>query len=140
MLIIPSLGVPNWSVIYINTASSIPHVSSPAMAEALAMLHGLLFAHSLGFQDIVEESDSLEVINMCSVQDRIWNDATAISSEIMTCAGATGRVEFNHCGRDLNKVAYSLARECFTSRINCNWVDEPPSFILDRLVDDVMIL
>jgi hypothetical protein len=34
------------------------------MAEELAMLHVLLFAHSLGFQDIVEESDSLEVINM----------------------------------------------------------------------------
>jgi hypothetical protein len=58
----------------------------------------------------------------------------------MICAGAIGRVEFNHYGRDLNKVAHSLARECFISKTTCNWVDEPPSFIPDRLVNDVMIL
>jgi hypothetical protein len=77
------------------------------MAEVLAMLHGILFAHLLSFQDIMAESDSLEVINMCSGQDRIWNDATAIYVEIMTGAEAIRRVEFNHCGRDLNKVAHS---------------------------------
>jgi hypothetical protein len=65
-----------------TSSSFIPHVSSPAMAEELAMLHGLLFAHSLGFQDILAESDSLEVINMCSGQDRIWNDDTAIYADM----------------------------------------------------------
>jgi ribonuclease HI len=49
----------------------IPHVSSPAIAEALAMFHRLIFAHSLGFHDIVAESDSLVVINLCSGQERI---------------------------------------------------------------------
>jgi hypothetical protein len=62
----------NQGVFVAASSSFIPHVSSPAMAEALAMLHGLLFAHSLGYQDIVVESD-LEVINMCWGQERIWN-------------------------------------------------------------------
>jgi ribonuclease HI len=113
------------------SSSFIPHVSSAAKAEALAMLHGLLFAHSLGYQDIVAELDSLEVINLCSGEDRIWNEATTIYAEIMTCAGAIVRVEFNHYVRDLNEVAHSLARECYTSKVTCNWVDEPlASFLI----------
>jgi hypothetical protein len=46
----------------------------------------------------------------------MWNDATAVYAEIVTYAGATGKVEFNHCERDLNMVAHSLARECFISK------------------------
>ena len=42
-----------------------------------------------------------------------WNEATAIFAEIISHAGAIGNVEFNHCGRDLNKAAHVIARECF---------------------------
>jgi ribonuclease HI len=130
----------NQGVFVAASSSFIPHVSSATMAEALAMLHGLLFAHSLGYHDIVAESDSLEVINLCSGEDRIWNEATAVYADILSCVGAIGKVEFIHCVRDLNKVAHSLARDCYNSRVTCNWVDEPPSFILDSLLNDVMIL
>jgi hypothetical protein len=40
------------------SSSFISHVASPAMAKALAMLHGLLFAHSLGYTEIEVASDS----------------------------------------------------------------------------------
>lgn len=86
------------------------------------------------------ESDSLEVINLCSGNERIWNMATAVYADIIMKAGVIGDVEFNHCGRDNNKVAHSLARECFNSKLSCNWVDEPPSFLLQPLLNDVTIL
>jgi hypothetical protein len=50
----------------------------------------------------------------------MWNDAPAVYAEIVTCARATGKVEFNHCERDLNMVAHSLAREYFISKVSCN--------------------
>jgi hypothetical protein len=68
----------------------------------------------------------------------IWNDATAIYAEILECAGSIGMVEFVHCRREINIVAYDIVRHCFRSR-TCTWVDEPPSFFLQPL-HDVTIL
>jgi hypothetical protein len=99
---------------------------------ALSLLSCLLFAHSLGYTEIEAESDSLEVVNICSGQEHMWNDSTAVYAKIVTCAGAIGKVEFNHCARDFNMVAHILARECSISKASCNWVDEPPDFILAR--------
>jgi hypothetical protein len=49
-------------------------VSSVSMAEALALLHGLSFARSLGYHAIEAESDSLEVIQLCLIRlKRIYN-------------------------------------------------------------------
>jgi ribonuclease HI len=115
----------------------IPHVSSASMAEALAMCHGLKLARDLGYTTVQAESDSLEVIQLCTGTERIWNDATAIYAEILECAGSIGVVEFMHCRRETNKVAHDIARHCFRSRISCTWVDEPPSFLLQPLLHDV---
>ena len=118
----------------------IPHVMTATTAEAMAMLHGLELTNSLGYTTIKTESDSLEVIQLRSGQTRVWNDATTIYDEIMAKIGMVGKVEFSHCGRDVNTAAHGLARECFNSRISCIWVDEPPSFILQSLLNDVIVI
>ena len=51
-----------------------------------------------------------------------------------------GSVSFKHCPREANEVAHELARSCFIDKISCNWVDEPPSFILGKLINDVTIV
>ena len=40
---------------------------------------------------------------------------------------------------EFNKVAHEIARVAIQSKLSCNWVDEPPSFILASLVNDVML-
>jgi ribonuclease HI len=118
----------------------IPHVGSVLMAEAMAVLHGLKMAQNMNYSAVEVESDSLEVIQYCTGAERIWSEATAIFAEIMAVAGSIGMVEFNHCTRDMNRVAHDIARFSFSSRADCNWVDEPPSFILQPLLDDVTYL
>jgi hypothetical protein len=49
------------------------------------------------------------------------------------------KVEFTHCSRDVNMVAHEIARSWLISKISCNWVDELPSFILDRIVNDLIV-
>jgi ribonuclease HI len=121
-------------------ATFIPHVGSASMAEALALLHGLKLAVNMGFTMVEVGSNSLEVIQYCSGAERIWNDATAIYAEIISVAGGIGTVEYSHCRREINKVAHDTARFCIESRTDCNWVDEPPSFLLQPLLDDVTLL
>ena len=118
----------------------IPHMSSASMAEAIVMKHGLELANFIGCNAIEAESDSLEVVQNCSGEEQIWNDATAVYAECFTLAASIGKVEFKHCKRDCNKAAHEIARNDFLSKLSCNWVDEPPSFILQTLIDDVTII
>jgi hypothetical protein len=118
----------------------IPNVSSAGMAEAFAMRNGLSLASSLGYKAIEAESDSIEVIQICSGEVRMWNEATTIYSEILSHAGIIGKVDFMHCGRDSNYAAHYIARECFNSKVGCNWADEPPSFLAQTLLNDVTVI
>jgi hypothetical protein len=46
-------------------------------------------------------------------------------------------VVFNQCPREANKVPHELAKECFQIQVYCNWVNEPPSFLVNQLINDV---
>jgi hypothetical protein len=58
----------------------------------------------------------------------------------MEVAGSIGVVEFVHCRREMNRVAHDIARHSYNLNSRCNWVDEPPSFLLQPLLDDVTIM
>ena len=45
------------------SGSLVIHISDAHTAETLAVKHGLMLAHELGFHSIQLESDSIEVIN-----------------------------------------------------------------------------
>jgi hypothetical protein len=51
-----------------------------------------------------------------------------------------GKVEFKHYPREANRVAHVIARNSVDSKSSCSWVDEPRSFVLQTLVDDVTII
>lgn len=109
------------------SCSLIPHVSDAHTAETLALKHGLMLANDLGFHSIQIESDSIEVINACSGQERIWSGASAVYAECFIMAGMIGSVHFMHCNREANVVAHNLAKFAYDRNETCNWVDEPQS-------------
>ena len=49
-------------------------------------------------------------------------------------------ISIEHCSREANKTAHELARRGMQTELNCNWDDEPPSFILESLMNDVISL
>jgi hypothetical protein len=55
----------------------------------------------------------------------IWQNFEVVSSE--------------HCDWEANKVAHELARIGLSLKDNCIWVDEPPSSILETMVNDVIM-
>jgi ribonuclease HI len=116
------------------------YVASAMMAEAIAMKEGLELAQNLGCNRLIAESDSTETIEACSGESRWWNESTAIYADCIDISSAIGNVSFSFCPREANQVAHEIAKFGYIHNQNCNWVDEPPSFILDRLVNDVTIL
>lgn len=115
----------------------IPHVASPAMAEARAMREGLSLANRLGCNNVLAESDSLEVIQACTGEDAWWNMSAAIFADCVDLSMTIGKVIFKHCPREANEVAHELARFSLFNKSSCNWVSKAPSFLVPKLVNDV---
>jgi ribonuclease HI len=122
------------------SSNYLPHVGSVLMAEACAMKEGLRLARERGCNNIVAESDSMETIESCTRVHQWSSDATAVYADRVDLVVSIGEVSFRHCLREANMVAHSLAHECFKVRLDCNWVDEPPSFILQPLLNDVTVM
>jgi hypothetical protein len=115
----------------------LPHVASSEMAEAIAMKEGLSLANSIGCNVVLAESYAMEVIQACDGEEAWWGESAAIYADYVDIAVIIGSVSYLHCMRKANKVAHSLVRENFSKKIYCNWVHEPPDFILDELLNDI---
>ena len=103
------------------------------------MKEGLMLAGRLGCNSIIAESDSVETIDACTGTDTWWNDSAAIFADIVDICSNIDRVTFKHIPREANKVAHELARKCFIDKNQCNWYDDPPSFPLGSLINDVTL-
>ena len=81
----------------------------------------------------------MEVIEACTGRERWWSEATAVFAECMNLQISIGVVEFNHCPREANEAAHEIARECFSTKNSCIWDDDPPRFLLRKILNDVIL-
>ena len=49
-------------------------------------------------------------------------------------------ISVEHCSRDANRVTHELAKRAMQTKTNCIWDDEHPSFILEFVLNDVIVL
>uniref|UniRef100_A0ACD5XCW7 Uncharacterized protein n=1 Tax=Avena sativa TaxID=4498 RepID=A0ACD5XCW7_AVESA len=101
------------------------------------MREGLALINRLGCNNVIAESDSTKIIEACNGEEAWWCESSAVLADCIDEASMVINVVFQHCPREANRIAHELARSCFSSMISCNWVDDPPSFILESLVNDV---
>jgi hypothetical protein len=66
--------------------------------------------------------------------------AAAIYDDCKIIWSGFGKVDVEHCHREANQMAHELARDSFESSDSCILVDEPPSFIISKLANDVTVL
>ena len=50
-----------------------------------------------------------------------------------------GEISISYCNRSCNSVAHELARQTLLQKSSQVWVDDPPSSILQLLVNDVTV-
>jgi ribonuclease HI len=119
------------------SSSFLPNIASVAVAEAMAMREGLRLKNHMGCNNIQVESDSMETVEACTGEATWWNESSAIFADCVDLIALIGGVQIQFCPREANEVAHEIARDCFNSKISCNWVDEPPCFIIPQLISDV---
>jgi ribonuclease HI len=113
--------------------------ASTTYIEAMAIREGLALAVRLGCNNVQAESDLMETIEACTGAEAWWGESSAVFADCVDLMTLIGEVQFLYCPREANGAAHELARACFNDKISCNWVDEAPSSILSKLIEDVTI-
>ncbi|KAB2623485.1 hypothetical protein D8674_038349 [Pyrus ussuriensis x Pyrus communis] len=110
-------------------SKSLPHVHSPLFTEALAVRKSLALASSRGFQNIVLESDSLQITQaLCASSLDLSDIGLIVEGSRKISSGITG-ICFTHIRRQANKVAHRLNRYSLSSTSPGLWFEESPNFI-----------
>jgi ribonuclease HI len=118
----------------------IPNLASAAAAEAMALQEGLSLANHLGYNNVIAESDSIEIIEACTGTEARWGDSSAVLADCVDLMALFGTTQFQHCMRKANGAAYVLAKFFFSDKKSCNWIDQPLSFLLEELVNHVTVM
>ena len=79
------------------------------------MRDGLALAIKLGCNNVVAESDSLDVIQACTGEQSWWSTQAAIFADCVDLVANIGSVKFAYCLREANEVAHELAKNSFTN-------------------------
>jgi hypothetical protein len=124
----------------VASSTFLPNIASTAPAEAMAMREGLALDHRLGCNNVIMELDSLETAEACNGDEAWWGESPTIFADWVDLRAFNDNISFKHCPIEANEVAHEIASFCFSSRSSCNWVDEPFSFLLPKLINDVTVL
>jgi ribonuclease HI len=106
--------------------------------EAQAVSRGIALANQVGCSRIIVQSGCQQVVDTLQTGDFPSTAAVALFDDIYVQASTFSRCEFTFCNREANCVADWLSRE--TDSLPNVWVDDPPSFIISMLIDDVNII
>ena len=86
---------------------------------------------------VIVETDSLELVQAFNGLIQVWSPYLAILADCFQIASRIGNISVQHCRREVNMMAHTLARHAFTSNSFVFWVGNPPSFIVSAVMNDV---
>ncbi|KAK3198140.1 hypothetical protein Dsin_021555 [Dipteronia sinensis] len=111
-----------------SSAQRIEANFSSQIAEAVAILRGIVFAKDMGLLPAVVESDALGVVNLINTGSSISADVGVVLSDILNIISTGGIELVQYVPRMANMVAHSIARMALSISQDCFWVEEcPPS-------------
>jgi ribonuclease HI len=116
-------------------ARKLPSVASALVAEAEARRDGLRLLGQSGHQQVILESDSLELITLWRSREEQRSEITPILREIQTMIAGILSFKTLHTRRTGNMVAHICAKNASSSH-DIVWGNNPPSFLLKQLRAD----
>jgi ribonuclease HI len=111
-------------------------VRDPFMAETLALRDVIVFAHARGFQRVVFETDSQELVRCWLARSKERSLVAPILEEINTVKDNFISFSLVFQGREGNKVAHACARLACARNVTQEWLGVCPDFLLDSILAD----
>jgi ribonuclease HI len=116
------------------------NVADVHSAETWALKHGLMLAQHVGVTRLMVRTDCVEVAETMQEGGGSATVAAAIYDDCVRLWREFVNISIEHCDREANVVAHTLARQAFRSKSSYMWVDETPDFILGVTANDVTVL
>ena len=109
-------------------------------AETMALKNGPMLLQHLGCSKVVVESDCLAVVEAANDLPNYFGANVAIFAECYQMSREFGKLSYQHCSREANKIADSLAKFGTSGEVHRFWEDDPPDFISSMIVNDMAII
>lgn len=103
------------------------------------LFSGLMLAQYIGGNQLIVQSDCMEVVEIMENEGFTANSAAAIYDECNIVWSGFQETSIEHLSREANQVAHELARQAMITKENCILDDNTPSFIVQLLSNDVTI-
>ena len=89
------------------------------------MKEGLSLVASVGYHQIIAESDCLEVVQSCSGGNTQWHEGSPIIAGFFDLVVEIVTAAFSHCPQETNGVAHEIARNSYENHLSCIWLITP---------------
>ncbi|MBA0619363.1 hypothetical protein Godav_028548 [Gossypium davidsonii] len=86
-------------------------VGTVALAEAIALLHGVQFASEMGFRYVIAESDSRLVINNINSKEDDYSETRPLTWDLKASTRNFSECRFQFVAREGSSVAHAMAEE-----------------------------
>jgi hypothetical protein len=73
----------------------------------------------------------MEVVDTMKQQGMSATASAPIYEECVQVWQDFASISIDHIHREVNTEAHEISREAMVSKVSCNWVDGPPSIILE---------
>jgi hypothetical protein len=81
----------------------------------------------------VQDFDSFDHDEFCKSRCKISRECVDLASEF-------NMMKFKYCPREANQDSHEIAKSSFLNKSSCIWIDEPPSFLISTIINDVTTL
>ncbi|XP_013662913.2 uncharacterized protein LOC106367640 [Brassica napus] len=93
---------------------SVQGLRSPAEAEAEGIKWAMHSMSSLGYKQVIFETDALLIVKMVAGTEEIWPNLKPIIMEIQNCLTGNASYRLEYYPRESNKAADKIANEAFS--------------------------
>ena len=112
-------------------------ITNSFCAELWGLREGLIMCCNLNISSIIVELDAKAVIEALRNDQYVNNIIYPILDDCRLLSSRFSRIKFNHCFREGNRVANSLAKISLNQEADCMVFNSPPVDVLNVFEDDL---
>ena len=128
------------SLVLASYAKKIHQSFKAVEIESMAAATALTFAKDLGFQHIILEGDSLEVIQALWDKTKTLTPTGLLLEDVRSLSQNFDLLLYSHTKRDGNAVAHSLAKYALRIPDFLAWIEDVPTHIQSIVQADLALL